>query len=317
MKNKLKCPFCGAELVSDPEYLDSEHFHCENEECIFPSGVELHSSVWKKMIDGKKAQDALKSIADDMFLYHPSISEEIPWAKHYHRLKNQARSAITSITKQEERAMKEYHKIETLYKRDMDGTKKLLVGEFRNPAIEMLKNVCWVGKEKIDGTNIRIHWDGHRVEIGGRTDKAEIHKDLLSYLHNTFCTPEAEQVFEEKFGEKDVFLFGEGYGAGIQKGGGLYRADKGFILFDVSVDDVFLPVAAIEEIATAFGVPPIKVLCKGTLEDLVNFVKSNPLSQCSEQPRTIEGVVASPVVEMRDQYGKRMIVKIKCEDFVS
>lgn len=56
-----KCPFCGAELVSDPEYLDSEHFHCENEECIFPSGVELHSSVWKKMIDGKKAQDALKS----------------------------------------------------------------------------------------------------------------------------------------------------------------------------------------------------------------------------------------------------------------
>lgn len=61
MTDKLHCPFCGAELVSDPEYLDSEHFHCENEKCIFPSCVELHSSVWQKMIDGKKAQDALKN----------------------------------------------------------------------------------------------------------------------------------------------------------------------------------------------------------------------------------------------------------------
>lgn len=60
--------------------------------------------VWQALIDGKKAQDALKSIADDMVLYRPALDlqNNIPWKKHYYRLKNQARSAITSITKQEE-----------------------------------------------------------------------------------------------------------------------------------------------------------------------------------------------------------------------
>ena len=32
--------------------------------------------------------------------------------------------------------MIEYNKIDTLYKRDMEGSKKLLEGEFRNPAVE-------------------------------------------------------------------------------------------------------------------------------------------------------------------------------------
>lgn len=50
-----------------------------------------------------QAQDALKSIADDAFLYHPSISEKIPWEEHYYRLKDKAKSAITSITEQEAR----------------------------------------------------------------------------------------------------------------------------------------------------------------------------------------------------------------------
>ena len=36
--------------------------------------------------------------------------------------------------------MIEYNKIETLYKRDMEGSKKLLEGEFRNPTVEFLKD---------------------------------------------------------------------------------------------------------------------------------------------------------------------------------
>lgn len=86
MTDKLKCPFCGTELLSDPEYLHSEHFHCENPECIFPSGVELHSSVWNKIIDGKKAQDALLFISNirgaglsyqDMFLDVQAIAKYV------------------------------------------------------------------------------------------------------------------------------------------------------------------------------------------------------------------------------------------------
>ena len=35
--------------------------------------------------------------------------------------------------------MIEYNKIDTLYKRDMEGSKRLLEGEFRNPTVEYLK----------------------------------------------------------------------------------------------------------------------------------------------------------------------------------
>ena len=33
-----------------------------------------------------------------------------------------------------------YQKIETLYKRDMEGTKKLIEGSFRNELVEYLKD---------------------------------------------------------------------------------------------------------------------------------------------------------------------------------
>ena len=111
--------------------------------------------------------------------------------------------------------MIEYNKIDTLYKRDMEGTKKLLEGEFRNPAVEFLKDNIWQFTEKVDGTNIRVYWDGHKVQFGGRTERAQIPANLVNYLNNTFGTSEAEQIFEEKFGETEVILFGEGYGPKI------------------------------------------------------------------------------------------------------
>ena len=61
--------------------------------------------------------------------------------------------------------MKEYHKIETLYERD-EKTKKLIIGKFRNPTIEFLKDNVWQFTEKVDGTNIRVYWDS-KMEIVG------------------------------------------------------------------------------------------------------------------------------------------------------
>ena len=68
--------------------------------------------------------------------------------------------------------MREYHKIETLYERDIEGTKQLIEGKFRNPTVEYLRNLHWQWTEKVDGTNVRVFWDGHAVTFGGRTDKA-------------------------------------------------------------------------------------------------------------------------------------------------
>lgn len=209
--------------------------------------------------------------------------------------------------------MTEYHKIETLFERDTNGTKKLIEGAFRNDAVKYLANNDWYFTEKIDGTNIRIHWDGHKVEFAGRTDRAQIPKPLMDYLNNTFGSIEAEEMFEQKFGETDVILFGEGYGSGIQKGGA-YRSDVSFILFDVQIDDVWLKRDSVEDIATAFGIDIVPIIFVGTIKKAVDFVKQKPKSTIGTA--NMEGLVGRPLTEMLDRMGKRVIVKIKVCDFV-
>ena len=135
--------------------------------------------------------------------------------------------------------MQEYHKIQTLFERD-PKTKRLIIGKFCNPTIEYLKDNVWSFTEKVDGTNIRIFWDGHKVQFGGRTDNAQIPLPLFNRLNELFGGETNAQLFEQKFGNKEIMLFGEGYGAKIQNGG-LYRADVDFILFDAIISGNFQP----------------------------------------------------------------------------
>lgn len=208
--------------------------------------------------------------------------------------------------------IKYYHKIETLYKRDMNGTKRLIEGEFRNPTVEFLKDNKWIFTEKIDGTSTLVYWDGHSVSFGGHTAKSQIPNHLLDWLNATFNTSEAEQIFEEKFGETEVILFGEGYGPKIQSGGS-YRSDVSFILFDVLISGNFQPRESVEDIAKAFGIDVVPVIFEGTIQEGVDFVKQYPDSTMGTAK--MEGLVGRPKVEMQDRCGKRVIVKIKYEDF--
>jgi len=212
--------------------------------------------------------------------------------------------------------MKEYHKIETVFERDMDGNKKLIEGKFRNPLVEYLKNNEWVFTEKIDGTNIRILWDGHKVSFNGRTDNAQLHGHLVDRLNELFMGNVNEELFEQMFGDKEVMFFGEGYGAGIQKGGGDYIDNKDFILFDIMVNDVFLPRENVEEIAKSFNLQVVPLAPVKTIMEAVEYVKSKPLSQVGKCIKEIEGVVGTPKYRITDFRGNRVIVKIKVEDFI-
>lgn len=211
--------------------------------------------------------------------------------------------------------MKEYNKIETLFERDMEGTKKLIEGKFRNKYVEFLANNKWDFTEKIDGTNIRIHWDGHKVFFCGRTDSAQIPTNLMYALNDKFMGVVNEELFEQKFGETPVTLYGEGYGAKIQKGGGLYREDVGFILFDVLIGDIWLERENIEEIAKSFNIPIVPIVLTGTIQEAVDYVKSKPKCTIAQQEKEAEGLVGKPSVEMKDRLGNRIIVKIKSCDF--
>lgn len=211
--------------------------------------------------------------------------------------------------------MVKYTKIETVFERDTKGTKKLLEGKFRNETVEYLKDNRWIGTEKIDGTNIGIVWDGHNVSYQGRTERAQIPAYLMEKLMELFGGTVNEELFEQKFGEMPVILFGEGYGAKIQKVGSQYRSDISFILFDIYLpkQDLWMKRDAVEDIARTFGIDAVPIVYEGDLAGAVQFVKGKPKSTIGTVD--MEGIVCKPAVDVLDRMGNRLIVKIKVCDF--
>lgn len=207
-----------------------------------------------------------------------------------------------------------YPKIETVFKRDMEGTKLLIPGSFRNPTVEFLKDNKWVFTEKVDGTNVRVDWDGHEVSFCGHTAKSNFPTHLHAKLTEMFCTDEVEELFEQMFGSGHVSIYGEGYGKKIQKAGSLYNHDDcSFIAFDIFCGGLWLERKNVEDICRALNVKVVPIVLTGTIDDAVKYVQSEPKSTLSDK-LVMEGVVGRPAVELLDRRGNRMIVKIKVKD---
>ena len=175
--------------------------------------------------------------------------------------------------------------------------------------------MTWQFAEKVDGTNIRVYWDGHRVEFGGRTENAQIPAPLVNKLNELFGGDINEQFFEQKFGENEVILFGEGYGPKIQNGGS-YRDDVDFIMFDVMINGNYQTRESVEDIARYFNVNIVPILAEGPLSAGIDYVMTHKYSTIAQNGAELEGVVARPKMELKDRTGKRLIVKIKIKDFL-
>jgi hypothetical protein len=206
-----------------------------------------------------------------------------------------------------------YHKIDSVFKRDPETKHRtFLVGQWSRPEFGYLADLAWDGTEKVDGTNVRIHLTDGAFYVGGRTERADLPKPLTASL---------DEVGERALAElpSGLTLYGEGYGAKIQKGGGDYRQDQGFILFDVMTSDgMFLQRADVEDIAGKIGVPVTPVLFRGSLWDAIADLEDPavaPWSKVAEQPIPVEGYVLRPQVELRNRQGQRVITKLKVRDF--
>lgn len=207
--------------------------------------------------------------------------------------------------------MSEYHKIQSIFKRDMDSKRKTLMdGAWTLPEFEFLANNTWVFTEKVDGTNIRIIVKDGGVSYGGRTDNAQIPAPLVERLNERFL-PLAD-LLNEMFPSGAV-LYGEGYGPKIQKGGGLYRDDQDFVLFDVKVGDWWLQRENVEGIAGNLNLDIVPVIGEGSLHDAVATAKEGITSTWGDFQA--EGIVARPKTEILTRGGHRLIAKIKCRDF--
>jgi hypothetical protein len=225
----------------------------------------------------------------------------------------------------------EYHKINGVYKRHREGPDKgrFIIGEFAAPEFEYLFDSDWNWTEKIDGTNCRIaayvDEDGQvDTRVGGRTDNAQLHVDLVKVLDDIALKLEdwahdqwhAEVEAKQTTQPYTVALYGEGYGAGIQKGGA-YRPDKSFILFDVKIGSSWLSYDNMFSIGTELGIDTVPLFGTFSLREAIEDVQpgSRYGSRIAIDPSAFEGLVGVPSVPLFDKRHNRIIVKVKRKDF--
>jgi ATP-dependent RNA circularization protein (DNA/RNA ligase family) len=213
----------------------------------------------------------------------------------------------------------EYPKIETVF--DRDESFNVIENKLRLPEFNIIKT--WQVTEKVDGTNIRILYekDCPNVEFYGRTDNAQIPSFLLKYLQQTFVASKLNDVFANLNQFQLVVLYGEGYGAKIQKGGGNYRPkDVSFRLFDVKIGGLWLTLESVQDIATKLGIKTVPYLGEYTLDNIVTLVKSEPISIVAKEDsdnlnHIMEGVIARTNPLLLRRNGSRLMWKLKVSDY--
>lgn len=183
---------------------------------------------------------------------------------------------------------------------------------YRSSLLAYLAESPWTYTRKVDGANLRVQWNGEQALWNGKSDKFQCGADLTDYMNNTFL----EEIFEEKFGrDKAVTLFGEHMGPKVQ-GNELGLEKDEFVLYDVNINGTWLSKEDVVNIAEYFGIRTVY----NFMPNSVDTVRPRPLRElivdCAGGAFSDwEGIIATPLVEMRDQAGRRVIVKIKNRDY--
>lgn len=181
---------------------------------------------------------------------------------------------------------------------------------YRSPLLAYLADSPWVYSRKIDGENIRIQWDGEQALWNGKSNAFQCSAEFTDYMNHTFL----EEIFEEKFGrDKVVTIFGEKMGPKTQ-GNELGLKKDELVIFDVNVNGTWLSGVDVVEVAYYFGCrTPFAFMPHGMAPESLYHL----IMMCAKGDfEDWEGIVAHPAVEMRDQAGHRVIVKIKNRDYL-
>ena len=172
------------------------------------------------------------------------------------------------------------------------------------------------------------------VSYKGKTDNADIHPNLLRHLTDTYPKDRIlESLGLKRFIPTDEFadhkwqtvddiprlytIYGEGYGAKIQKAGGNYLSQgNGFAVFDVKVDDLYLLCSARDEIARKLGAPVVPFIGMMTLDEAIQYVRTGFKSRIAENKDFMaEGLVIRNELGLKTRRGERIITKLKTCDF--
>ena len=138
-----------------------------------------------------------------------------------------------------------------------------------------------------------------------RTDRGE----YFAPSEHGFYTVEVE--------ESPVYIYGEFYGGKIQAGGN-YDKNNRFSIFDICVQGWYVPIDMLNDYAEKLGLDVAPYLGQMTIEEAEKMVMKGfktHVPNAANPDYLEEGIVARPVVPIKDPRGKRIIVKIKTCDY--
>ena len=216
---------------------------------------------------------------------------------------------------------KKYTKIDTLYKR---GEKNLIIlGDHSNPLFPYLLHNKWLAFEKVDGTNMSYYWDGHTLEIHGKTEDAKIPPHLLAKMQEILPVDLLKEKFPPKYDENGneipflMIIYGEGYGKNIGKVGSKYlSSDTSFRVFDINIGGWWLEWESVVDICNQLNlehVIPYGEMTLAEAEDIV--IKGFKTTLAEDKNLNAEGLVLRPTIQLFDKKGNRLMVKIKTCDY--
>jgi len=190
---------------------------------------------------------------------------------------------------------------------------------------QVLPTGIWIKTEKVDGTNIRIILTKQTVVI-----KREILIGSRKLILNTEdkgskqymdCLKEVNlNKIAEYFKDVDstVVIYGEGYGAGVQKGG-IYSKEKNFRVFDIRIGEAYQNFEYVQKVCidNQLNIVPIVGQAEeiGYLECLKSLKNFNETLIKEGDGGKPEGLVYKFEPVLLNKYKERLIFKVKFKDF--
>jgi hypothetical protein len=203
-----------------------------------------------------------------------------------------------------------YPKIQNVFKLDPDTKLRSEEAGWTCNEFRFLRQNEWIVTEKVDGTNIRVMWNGASMSVNGKSDSANVPGDLIQHLYERFDP----RRLEETFGGSFVTIYGEGYGGSIQSPMGMkYSPAKTFVAFDILIGDFWLRQPDVFEICQKLEIPMVPLLGVVTLDRAIEMARHGVKSTYGDF--LAEGVIAKPATELRFRNGERIVAKIKTKDF--
>jgi len=132
--------------------------------------------------------------------------------------------------------------------------------------------------------------------------------------------PTANGMYGVELEEVPIYIYGEYFGAGIQKGGGRYiQNGNDFVVFDIRQQGWWLPRENRNAICFELGLKTVPYLGHMTLRQIEEMVMNGFRTKyegAADPTLLEEGIVARPVIPLCDGRGERIIVKVKLCDYL-